>query len=93
MKAAAMIPAARTFLPSVRDVFSITFLVVIAVCFVFFALYNRNFLSVSNLTNILEGSAVLLVVSLAMTLVVAQGGIDLSVGVALDFGSAFAIVT
>lgn len=93
MKAAAMIPAARTFLPSVRDVFvRYTFLVVIAVCFVFFALYNRNFLSVSNLTNILEGSAVLLVVSLAMTLVVAQGGIDLSVGVALDFGSAFAIV-
>jgi ribose transport system permease protein len=93
MKADAMTPAAKTSLPSVRDIFvRYGFLIVIAACFVFFALYNRSFLSVSNLTNVLEGSAILLVVSLGMTLVVAQGGIDLSVGVALDFGSAFAIV-
>jgi ribose transport system permease protein len=68
------------------------FLIAIAVCFLFFALYNPHFLTAGNLRNILEGSAVPLVVSLGMTLVVAQGGIDLSVGVALDFGSAFAIV-
>ena len=68
------------------------FLIVIAACFVFFAAYNPNFLGLGNLKNIAEGSAILLVVSLGMTLVVAQGGIDLSVGVALDFGSAFAIV-
>lgn len=68
------------------------FLVVIAACFVFFAAWNPSFLGLGNLKNIAEGSAILLVVSLGMTLVVAQGGIDLSVGVALDFGSAFAIV-
>ena len=68
------------------------FLIVIGACFAFFAVYNPSFLSLGNLKNIAEGSAVLLVVSLGMTLVVAQGGIDLSVGVALDFGSAFAIV-
>jgi ribose transport system permease protein len=68
------------------------FLFVMAACFVFFAAYNPNFLGVGNFKNIAEGSAVLLVVSLGMTLVLAQGGIDLSVGVALDFGSAFAIV-
>lgn len=69
-----------------------SFLLVMLACFAFFAAYNTTFLSSGNITNILEGSAVLLVVSLGMTLVVAQGGIDLSVGVALDFGSAFAIV-
>lgn len=94
MRADAITPAAKTFFSSVRDIFvRYGFLVVIAVCFVFFGLYNRNFLSVSNLANVLEGSSILLVASLGMTLVVAQGGIDLSVGVALDFGSAFAIVS
>jgi ribose transport system permease protein len=68
------------------------FLIVIGGCFVFFAVWNPSFLGLGNLKNIAEGSAILLVVSLGMTLVVAQGGIDLSVGVALDFGSAFAIV-
>jgi ribose transport system permease protein len=68
------------------------FLIVFAACFAFFAAYNPRFLSLGNLKNVAEGSAVLLVVSLAMTLVVALGGIDLSVGVALDFGSASAIV-
>jgi ribose transport system permease protein len=76
-----------------RDVFvRYGFLLIIAACFLFFALYNPSFLGVGNFKNIAEGSAVLLVVSLGMTLVVALGGIDLSVGVALDFGSAFAIV-
>jgi ribose transport system permease protein len=42
--------------------------------------------------NILEGSAILLIVALGMTLVVSMGGIDLSVGIALDFGAAFAVV-
>lgn len=68
------------------------FLMVMLVCFLFFSAYNEAFVSAGNLTNILEGSAILLVVALGMTLVVTQGGIDLSAGVALDFGSAFAIV-
>lgn len=34
----------------------------------------------------------LLILALGMTLIVATGGIDLSVGIALDFGAAFAIV-
>ncbi len=90
---ATTIPTAKASFPGLRDiVVRYGFLIVIAACFTFFALYNRNFVSVANLTNVLEGSAILLVVALGMTLVVALGGVDLSVGVALDFGSAFAIV-
>ncbi|MAT88121.1 MAG: ABC transporter permease [Aestuariivita sp.] len=69
-----------------------SFLVVIAVCIIFFSLWNPVFLSFGNQINILEGSAILLIVALGMTLVVAMGGIDLSVGIALDFGAAFAVV-
>lgn len=68
------------------------FVVVMAACVAFFEFFRPVFLSPSNLANILEGSTILLAVSLGMTLVVALGGIDLSVGVAVDFGSAFAIV-
>ncbi len=83
----------RPSIPDMREfLVRYGFLIVIAACFLFFALYNPSFVTLGNMTNVLEGSAILLVVSLAMTLVVAQGGIDLSVGVALDFGSAFAIV-
>ncbi|MEM9584853.1 MAG: ABC transporter permease [Pseudomonadota bacterium] len=68
------------------------FLVVFAAFFVFFAAWNPVFLQGGNLLNIVEGSAILLIVALGMTLIVATGGIDLSVGIALDFGAAFAIV-
>ena len=60
--------------------------------FLFFALTASSFLTPGNLLNLLEGNAVLLILALAMTLIVASGGIDLSVGVALDFGAAFAMV-
>ncbi len=59
---------------------------------VFFAGANPVFLQFGNLKNIVEGSAILLIVALGMTLILATGGIDLSVGIALDFGAAFAIV-
>ena len=59
---------------------------------VFFALKADAFLNGSNLVNILEGNAVLLIAALAMTLVVAAGGIDLSVGIAIDFGGWAAII-
>jgi len=68
------------------------FLVIIVCFFVFFSANANAFLSAGNLVNILEGNAILLILALAMTLVVASGGIDLSVGVALDFGAAFAMV-
>lgn len=59
---------------------------------IFFWLKTPAFHSPSNLLAIVENSAVLLIVALAMTLIVASGGIDLSVGVAVDFGAAFAMV-
>lgn len=68
------------------------FLAVFAGFVVFFALQADAFLNGSNLVNILEGNAVLLIAALAMTLVVAAGGIDLSVGIAIDFGGWIAIV-
>ncbi len=64
----------------------------IAGFFCFFSLYTDSFLQTGNLMNIVEGSAILLILALAMTLIVTMGGIDLSVGIALDFGAAFAIV-
>ncbi|MBS1184064.1 MAG: transporter permease [Proteobacteria bacterium] len=68
------------------------FLAVVAVCFVGFAVANPSFVGGANLVNILSGAVIPLIVGLGMTLVVALGAIDLSVGIALDFGSAFAIV-
>ena len=52
---------------------------------------NPVFLTLDNWANLLQGSAILLIVAMAMTLIVSAGAIDLSVGVALDFGAAFAL--
>ncbi|MCY4068784.1 MAG: ABC transporter permease [Acidimicrobiaceae bacterium] len=68
------------------------FVIVFFAFAVFFALRADAFLNPSNLVNILEGNAVLLIAALAMTLVVASGGIDLSIGIAIDFGGWFAII-
>lgn len=68
------------------------FLIVFSGFFIFFASRSDAFLNGSNLVNILEGNSILLVAALAMTLVVAAGGIDLSVGIAIDFGGWLAIV-
>ena len=68
------------------------FLIVFAAFFVLFAAWNPVFLQGGNLLNVVEGSAVLMIVALGMTLIVATGGIDLSIGIALDFGAAFAVV-
>ncbi len=68
------------------------FLVVFFGCFVFFATRSSAFLNSSNLINILEANTILLLAALAMTLVVASGGIDLSIGIAIDFGGWLAIV-
>ena len=53
---------------------------------------ESGILTVDNWANLLQGSAILLIVAMAMTLIVSAGAIDLSVGVALDFGAAFALV-
>ena len=68
------------------------FFLVFAAFFIFFAAWNPVFVHGGNLMNIVEGSAILMIVALGMTLIVATGGIDLSVGIALDFGAAFAVV-
>jgi len=68
------------------------FVIVFFAFVVFFAVRADAFLNPSNLVNILEGNAVLLIAALAMTLVVASGGIDLSIGIAIDFGGWFAII-
>ncbi len=83
----------RDFLGTVRLLyFRYGFLIIIAACFGFFSIYTGSFLTGINLLNIVEGSSILLIVALGMTLVVALGGIDLSVGIAFDMGAAFAIV-
>ena len=68
------------------------FLAVFAAFIAFFAVRSDAFLNPSNLVNILEGNAVLLIAALGMTLVVASGGIDLSIGIAIDFGGWLAII-
>lgn len=68
------------------------FLAVFASFVVFFSTQSDVFLNGSNLVNILEANAILLIAALAMTLVVASGGIDLSIGIAVDFGGWLAIV-
>lgn len=67
-------------------------LIIIAAFFVLFSIWSPVFLTFDNQLNIIEGSAILLILALGMTLIVSMGGIDLSVGIALDFGAAFAVV-
>ncbi len=66
--------------------------VIILLAIALFGWANPVFLTVDNWANLLQGSAFLLIVAMAMTLIVSAGAIDLSVGVALDFGAAFALV-
>lgn len=68
------------------------FMLIVIAFFLFFSWGNSVFYSLGNLSNLLQGNAILLIVALAMTLVVTAGGVDLSVGVALDFGAAFALI-
>ncbi|WP_414449398.1 ABC transporter permease [Burkholderia sp. 22PA0099] len=61
--------------------------VFVAICVVF-SMVTPTFLSAGNLFNVLVNNVVLLaIVALGLTLVVASGGIDLSVGVAVDLAS------
>lgn len=67
-------------------------LVIIVMFFAFFSFSSNVFLTFDNQLNIVEASAIVLILALGMTLVVAMGGIDLSIGIAFDFGAAFAVV-
>jgi ribose transport system permease protein len=70
--------------------FATTYSVVIAfaVIFVIFSVASPTFLTLSNLSNVIVNNVVLLaIVALGMTIVVSSGGIDLSIGVAVDMAS------
>ena len=55
---------------------------------VVFAITAEGFLTAENLYNLIANKVVLLaIVSLGMTIVIAAGGIDLSVGVSIDLSS------
>ena len=67
-----------------------TYSVVIAfvIIFIVFGIASPTFLTFANLSNVVVNNVVLLaVVALGMTIVVSSGGIDLSVGVAMDMAS------
>ena len=73
---AATSATARRF-PGIRDLFPV--LLLAALCIVF-ALLSDRFLTVNNGLIVLQQSTVLLVAALAMTFVIVNGSIDLSVG-------------
>jgi ribose transport system permease protein len=68
------------------------FLIAFGGLIIFFGTQTDTFLNGQNLVNILKGAVIVLMIALALTLVISSGGIDLSVGTALDFGAWFAIV-
>jgi len=59
----------------------------LAAIVVTFGVLSENFLTGSNLQVVLASSALLALAAVAMTVVVRAGGIDLSVGVAVDLGA------
>jgi ribose transport system permease protein len=70
-----------------------TLIIALVVVFAIFAYAAPSFLTAANLESILVNNFTLLaIVSIAMTFAVAAGGIDLSVGTAIDFAS-FAFVS
>lgn len=63
-------------------------LLAFAAIVLFFSVSADSFLTLENLSNLLVNNVVLLaIVALGMTIVVASGGIDLSVGVSVDLSS------
>ncbi|MCB1444358.1 MAG: ABC transporter permease [Rhizobiaceae bacterium] len=59
-----------------------------AAVIVFFSIFSTGFLTLDNLFNLVSNKVVLLAITaLGMTIVIGAGGIDLSVGVAIDMAS------
>lgn len=61
--------------------------VALAVILIFFAILSPRFLTSENLLSVLNQNALLLLAAIAMTVVVRAGGIDLSIGVAIDIAA------
>ncbi|CAK9883848.1 MAG: Ribose import permease protein RbsC [Candidatus Erwinia impunctatus] len=89
---AAHLPAAATGARGLAWLSRGGFALVTLFFIVLFSVANPVFLTVDNWSNLLQGSAILLIVALAMTLIVSAGAIDLSVGVAVDFGAMMALI-
>ena len=52
----------------------------LVILFIALSVFTGSFLSVSNLLNVLNQAAILLVVAIGVTMTILEGGIDLSVG-------------
>lgn len=68
-----------------------TVLALVAVIIVF-SIVSPIFLTLPNIANILSQSAILAIVAIGLTFVVASGGIDLSIAVSYDLGAMVAIM-
>lgn len=73
-------PQGRTVWRRILEWESLGLLVVVGVIFVGLALFAPNFLTRSNLLNVVQQSAFFGIIALAMTLVIVAGEIDISVG-------------
>lgn len=62
-------------------------IVIFLVLLIFNSIYTKNFLSSVNFINFIKADARICLVSLGMTLVIATGGIDISVGSAMALGA------
>ncbi|MFK3777560.1 ABC transporter permease [Agrobacterium sp. NPDC089420] len=94
MSTAAVAPHNKTtIIPILRAGARFALPAALLIVFALFAGLAPGFLTATNLVSVLVNNFVLLaIVSIAMTFVVASGGIDLSVGAAIDFAS-FAFVS
>jgi ribose transport system permease protein len=64
-------------------------LTVLIALIIFFSLNQSRFFTVSNFWNVLDGTAILLIVSVGLTFVMLVGGFDLSIGGVLALGGVF----
>jgi len=65
-------------------------LLVLVVLVISFAILNKRFISMGNITNLLRSTSIIGVVAIGMTFVIISGGIDLSVGSVLALSSVVA---
>jgi len=85
-------PGEKTARQSIAWLSRLGFALVTLFFIIMFSWSSPVFLTLDNWSNLLQGSAILLIVALAMTLIVSAGAIDLSVGVAIDFGAMMALI-
>lgn len=56
----------------------------LAVLFVFFSIFGKNFLTQNSMVSLLESTYYIICLAFGMTFVISTGGIDLSIGVAFQ---------